>query len=69
MADSIYLDILKLRYEWKNFPEFSSRNEAAGVTQQLIDKAVAAFLLEVTAGHGEAAQVLCIKEPFLMTQV
>ena len=39
--------MLKLRYEWSNFPELRERNEAAGVTQQIIDKAVTAFLLEV----------------------
>ena len=39
--------MLKLRYEWSNFPELRERNEAAGVTQEIIDKAVTAFLLEV----------------------
>merc|ERR1719341_1725764 len=40
----------------------------AGVTNSMIDSAVAAFILEVVARHGEPADVICAKEPFLMTQ-
>ena len=34
----VIIDLLKLRYEWANFPALKSRNEAAGITQQIIDK-------------------------------
>ena len=34
----VVIDLLKLRYEWANFPHLKARNEAAGVTQQIIDK-------------------------------
>ena len=73
------------RYEWANFGHLHRRNEAAGVTNSMIDSAVAAFILEVlsiaiiifvtcfnfiqvVARHGEPADVICAKEPFLMTQ-
>ena len=35
------------RYEWANFGHLHRRNEAAGVTNSIIDSAVAAFILEV----------------------
>ena len=31
-------------------------------------KAVSAFILEVVSQHGEPADIICNKEPFLMTQ-
>ena len=34
----VIIDLLKLRYEWANFPALKTRNEAAGITQQIIDK-------------------------------
>jgi len=64
----VIIDVLKLRYEWANFGHLHKRNEAAGVTNSMIDSAVAAFILEVVARHGEPADVICAKEPFLMTQ-
>lgn len=64
----IFIDMLKLRYEWTTFEQLTKRNTAAGVTRDIINKAVAAFLLEVTARHGEPADMICTKEPFLMTQ-
>ncbi|XP_023331587.1 protein-tyrosine sulfotransferase A isoform X2 [Eurytemora carolleeae] len=65
----IFIDILKLRYEWNNVESLRKRNMAAGVTLQLIDHAVSGFLLEVGARHQDvAARIPCIKEPFLLTQ-
>jgi len=64
----VIIDVLKLRYEWANFGHLHKRNEAAGVTNSIIDSAVAAFILEVVARHGDPADVICAKEPFLMTQ-
>ena len=34
----------------------------------LVCKAVSAFILEVVSRHGDPAQIICAKEPFLMTQ-
>ena len=34
----VIIDLLKLRYEWANFPALKTRNEGAGITQQFIDK-------------------------------
>ena len=34
----------------------------------LFCKAVSAFILEVISRHGDPAEIICAKEPFLMTQ-
>merc|ERR1711973_551138 len=36
----IFIDVLKLRYEWTNFAPLKERNTAAGVSTEMIDKAV-----------------------------
>ena len=64
----VIIDVLKLRYEWANFGHLKKRNEAAGITHKIIDKALRAFILEVVARHGDPADIICNKEPFLMTQ-
>ena len=33
------------RYEWANFPALKARNEAAGISQEIIDKVEKYFLL------------------------
>ncbi|XP_067114242.1 protein-tyrosine sulfotransferase 2 [Osmerus mordax] len=38
--------------------------EAMGVSMEVLDRAVTAFLLGVIAGHGEPAPLLCNKDPF-----
>ncbi|KAJ7988377.1 hypothetical protein DPEC_G00322920 [Dallia pectoralis] len=37
-----------------------------GVSQEVLDRAITAFLLEIIAGHGEPAPVLCNKDPFTL---
>ena len=64
----VVIDMLKLRYEWSNYKHLRDRNEAAGITKEIIDKAVSAFILEVVSRHGPPAELVCAKEPFLMTQ-
>ena len=64
----VVIDMLKLRYEWSNYKHLRERNEAAGITKEIIDKAVSAFILEVVSRHGPPAELVCAKEPFLMTQ-
>ena len=34
----VVIDVLKLRYEWANFKHLRERNEAAGISQKIIDK-------------------------------
>ena len=34
----VIIDVLKLRYEWNNFKHLKERNEAAGITKEIIDK-------------------------------
>ena len=36
----VIIDVLKLRYEWANYKHLKSRNEAAGITNKIIDKVV-----------------------------
>lgn len=40
--------------------------EDEGVSQEMLDAATSAFLLEVIARHGEPARVLCNKDPFTL---
>lgn len=41
----------------------TTRREEAGVTQDLLDSAVAAFIAEIIAKHGDPAPRLCNKDP------
>ena len=34
----VVIDMLKLRYEWSNYKHLRERNEAAGITKEIIDK-------------------------------
>ncbi|KAL8591967.1 hypothetical protein ACOMHN_020445 [Nucella lapillus] len=43
-----------------------TRLDAAGVTSEVLDSAVRAFILEVIVKHGEAAPRLCNKDPFTL---
>ena len=58
--------ILGLRTQWEKAPTEKRRLEAAGVTGEVLDSAVRAFILEVIAKHGEAAPRLCNKDPFTL---
>jgi protein-tyrosine sulfotransferase len=58
--------ILGLRTQWEKSQTEKKRLEAAGVTGQVLDAAVRAFILEVIAKHGEAAPRLCNKDPFTL---
>ncbi|KAK7125419.1 hypothetical protein R3I93_020937 [Phoxinus phoxinus] len=40
--------------------------EDEGVSQEMLDAATSAFILEVIARHGEPARVLCNKDPFTL---
>ena len=44
----------------------SMRLEEAGLTGDVLDSALSAFILEVVARHGEASPRLCNKDPFTL---
>ena len=58
--------ILGMRTQWEKSSMEKKRLEAAGVTSEVLDAAVRAFILEVIAKHGEAAPRLCNKDPFTL---
>lgn len=58
--------ILGMRTQWERAPVEKKRLEAAGVTGEVLDSAVRAFILEVVAKHGPAAPRLCNKDPFTL---
>ncbi|KAG7476894.1 hypothetical protein MATL_G00087640 [Megalops atlanticus] len=58
--------LLALRQAWGRSGQERQRLEEAGVSQEVLDSAVTAFLLEVIARHGEPAPLLCNKDPFTL---
>uniref|UniRef100_A0A3P8XIM9 Protein-tyrosine sulfotransferase n=1 Tax=Esox lucius TaxID=8010 RepID=A0A3P8XIM9_ESOLU len=50
--------LLNLKQGWAH--------EESGVNAEVLDRAITAFLLEIIAGHGEPAPVLCNKDPFTL---
>lgn len=58
--------MLSLRQSWGRQTEERWALENEGISQEMLDAATAAFLLEVIARHGEPARVLCNKDPFTL---
>ncbi|CAG5872527.1 protein-tyrosine sulfotransferase 1-like isoform 1-T5 [Menidia menidia] len=58
--------LLAMRATWSRSVKERLRLDEAGVTDQVLDSAVRAFLLEVIVGHGEPAPRLCNKDPFAL---
>ncbi|XP_014664239.1 PREDICTED: protein-tyrosine sulfotransferase-like [Priapulus caudatus] len=58
--------ILGMRTQWYKSQKEATRLEEAGLTASVVDDAIAAFILEVIAKHGEAAPRLCNKDPFML---
>ncbi|XP_073686149.1 protein-tyrosine sulfotransferase 2 isoform X1 [Garra rufa] len=58
--------ILSLRQGWGRHTEERWALEEEGVSQETLDAATTAFLLEVIARHGEPAPLLCNKDPFTL---
>ncbi|XP_076140128.1 protein-tyrosine sulfotransferase 2 [Alosa pseudoharengus] len=58
--------LLALRQGWATDRAERERLNEAGVTQETLDAAVTAFLLEVIVRHGEPAPLLCNKDPFTL---
>nr|KAG5707046.1 hypothetical protein BaRGS_019651 [Batillaria attramentaria] len=58
--------ILGLRTTIERSQLEKARLKEAGVTDEVLDSAVRAFILEVIAKHGKAAPRLCNKDPFTL---
>uniref|UniRef100_A0A1A8EP62 Protein-tyrosine sulfotransferase n=1 Tax=Nothobranchius korthausae TaxID=1143690 RepID=A0A1A8EP62_9TELE len=58
--------LLAMRATWSRSIKERIRLDEAGVTDQVLDSAVRAFLLEIIVGHGEPAPRLCNKDPFAL---
>lgn len=58
--------ILAMRQAWSKSGSEKMRLDEAGVTDQVMDAAVQAFILEIIAKHGEPAKLLCNKDPFTL---
>jgi len=57
---------LQMRAHWMKSQKESMRLEEAGLGGDVLDSALAAFILEVVARHGEASPRLCNKDPFTL---
>ncbi|XP_051972111.1 protein-tyrosine sulfotransferase 2-like [Xyrauchen texanus] len=58
--------LLSLRQSWARQAKERWALEEEGVTQQMLDSATTAFILQVIARHGEPARLLCNKDPFTL---
>lgn len=58
--------VLAMRQAWSKSGREKLRLDEAGVTDEVLDAAMQAFILEVIAKHGEPARVLCNKDPFTL---
>lgn len=58
--------ILGMRMNWDRSQTENTRLLEAGITEEVLDSALAAFILEIIALHGEAAPYLCNKDPFTL---
>lgn len=58
--------ILGMRSQWAKSPREAKRLQEAGLSDEVVDSAIASFILEVIAKHGEPAPRLCNKDPFTL---
>ncbi|KAL3856526.1 hypothetical protein ACJMK2_011272 [Sinanodonta woodiana] len=58
--------LLGMRANWEKSQLEKKRLSEAGITGDVLDSAMAAFILEIVAKHGEAAPHLCNKDPFTL---
>lgn len=58
--------LLGMRTNWERSEIEKKRLIEAGIDDNVIDSALAAFILEIVALHGEAAPNLCNKDPFTL---
>ncbi|XP_069827298.1 protein-tyrosine sulfotransferase 1 isoform X2 [Dendropsophus ebraccatus] len=58
--------ILAVKQMWARSSKEKIRLDEAGVTDEVLDAAMQAFLLEIIVKHGEPAPYLCNKDPFAL---
>ncbi|KTF81901.1 hypothetical protein cypCar_00039514 [Cyprinus carpio] len=58
--------ILAMKQMWSRSGREKMRLDEAGVTDEVLDSAMQAFLLEIIVKHGEPANYLCNKDPFAL---
>nr|XP_020659575.1 protein-tyrosine sulfotransferase 1 isoform X2 [Pogona vitticeps] len=58
--------ILAVKQMWARSSKEKLRLDEAGVTDEVLDSAMQAFLLEIIVKHGELAPYLCNKDPFAL---
>ena len=57
--------IISIRKSWKNSKFENERLNMAGMTDDIIDSAIGAFVYQVIAKHGQNAKHLCNKDPLV----
>lgn len=66
----ILSQIVSMRYDMFNQSAYENdRLKDAGVTQEVIDSAVSAFILEVMIKHGKDTFNLCNKDPLMLSHM
>lgn len=58
--------IIYMRNQWINSKKENERLQNAGMTDEIIDSAVASFILNVVVKHGKIAPNLCNKDPLVL---
>lgn len=58
--------LLGFRQSWLKAPFESRRLQEAGITSEVLDSAIGAFILEIIVKHGSPAPRLCNKDPFTL---
>lgn len=58
--------MLNYRQTWLKSPFESKRLDEAGITTDVLDNAIASFILEIIVKHGKPAPRLCNKDPFTL---
>ncbi|XP_035287508.1 protein-tyrosine sulfotransferase 1-like isoform X2 [Anguilla anguilla] len=58
--------VLAMKQTWSRSGREKMRLDEAGVTDEVLDAAMRAFLLEIIVRHGEPAPFLCNKDPFAL---
>jgi protein-tyrosine sulfotransferase len=58
--------LIYMRNQWTNSKKEAERLKNAGITEDIIDSAIGAFILEVVVKHGKPADHLCNKDPLVL---
>jgi len=60
--------LLQMRDNWLKSEQEVARLEQAGISGNVIDSGLTAFIMEIIAKHGAPAKVLCNKDPLTLKQ-